>query len=71
MRECFIQARAKKLSKKKCNPWKHYASSVNINTTSKKVWDVICKITARNAMSPMHHVKDENGTLITDSRGNT
>ena len=33
---------------------------------SKKVRDMIQKITGKNVASPMHHIKDENGTLITD-----
>ena len=37
-----------------------------MNTPSKKVWDMIRKITGKNVASPMHHLKDENGTLITD-----
>ena len=63
----LIQARAKKLFKqKKRDSWKNYLSSVNINTPSKKVWDMIRKITRKNVASPMHHLKDENETLITD-----
>ena len=46
--------------------WKNYVSSVNVNTPSKKVWDMIRKITGKNVASPMHHLKDDNGTLITD-----
>ena len=44
-----------------------YVSSVNVNTPSKKVWDMICKITGKNVASPMHHLKNDNGTLITRS----
>ena len=33
---------------------------------TKKVWNMIRKITGKNVASPMHHIKDENGTLITD-----
>ena len=63
----LVQARTKKLFKqKKHDSWKNYVSSVNINTPSKKVWDMIRKITGKNVASPMHHLKDENGTLITD-----
>ena len=47
---------------KKRDSWKNYVSSVNV----KKVWDMISKITGKNEASPMHHLKDENGTLITD-----
>ena len=74
MRARLIQARTKKLFKqKKRDSWKNYVSSVNVNTPSKKVWDMIRKITEKNVASPMHHLKDENGTLITDrmQRANT
>ena len=54
MRARLIQARTKKLLKqKKRNSWKNYVSSVNVNTPSKKVWDMICKITGKNVASPM------------------
>ena len=67
MRARLIQARTKKLLKqKKRDSWKYYVSSVNVNTPSKKVWDMIRKITGKNLASPMHHLKDDNGTLITD-----
>ena len=63
----LIQARIKKLFKqKKRDSWKNYVSSVNVNTPSKKVWDMIRKINGKNVASPMHHLKDESGTLITD-----
>ena len=29
-------------------------------------WDMIRNITGKNVASPMHHLKDENGTLTTD-----
>ena len=46
MRARLIQARTKKLFKqKKRDSWKNYASSVNVNTPSKKVWNMIRKIT--------------------------
>ena len=68
MRARLIQARSKKLFKqKKRDSWKNDVSSVNVNTPSKKVWDMISKITGKNVASPMHHLKYENGTLITDS----
>ena len=67
MRARLIQARTKKQFKqKKRGPWKKYVSSVNVNTPSKKVWDMIRKISRKNVASHMHHLKDENGTLITD-----
>ena len=68
MRARLVQARTKKLFKqKKRDSWKKYVSSVNVNTPSKQVWDMIRKITGKNGESPMHHLKDDNGTLITDS----
>ena len=67
MRSRLIQARTKKLFKqKKRDSWKNYVSSVNVNAPSKKVWNMIRKITGKNVASPMHHIKDENGTLIID-----
>ena len=67
MRARLIKARTKKLFKqKKRDSWKNYVSSVNVNTLSKKVWDMIRKITGKHVASPMHHLKDDNGTLITD-----
>ena len=67
MRSLLIQARTKKLFKqKKRDSWENYVSSVNVNTPSKKVWNMIRKVTGKNVASPMHHIKDENGTLITD-----
>ena len=67
MRARLIQARTKKLFKqKKRDSWKKYVSSVNVNTPSKKIWNMIRKITGKNVASPMHHLKDDNGTLITD-----
>ena len=67
MRACLIQVRTKKLFKqKKRDYWKNDLSSVNVNTPSKKVWDMIRKITGKNVASPMHHLKYDNGILITD-----
>ena len=66
MRARLIQARTKKLKQKKRDFWKNYVSSVNVDTLSKKVWDMILKITGKNVASPIHHLKDDTGTLITD-----
>ena len=67
MRARLIQARTKKsIKQKKRDSWKNYVSSVNVNTPFKKVWEMICKITGKNVASHMHHLKDENETLITD-----
>ena len=67
MRARLIQTKTKKLFKqKKRVSWKNYVSSVNVNTPSKKVWNMIRKITGKNVASPMHHLKDDNGTRITD-----
>ena len=44
----LIQARTDKLFKqKKRDYWKKYASSVNVNTPSKKVWNMIRKMTGK------------------------
>ena len=67
MRACLIQARIKTLFKqKKRDSWKKYVSSVDGNTPSKKIWDMVHTLTGKNVTSPMHHLKDERGTLITD-----
>ena len=48
MRVRLIQARNKKLFKqKKRNSWKKYVSSVNVNAPSKKILDMIRKITGK------------------------
>ena len=67
MRARLIEARTKKLFKqKKRDSWKNYVSSVDVNTPSKMAWDMIHKITGKNVASPMHHLKDDNGTLSID-----
>ena len=67
MRARLIQGRTKNVFKqKKRDSWKNYVSSVNVNTPSRKVWDMIRKTTGKNVASPMHHLKYNNGTLITD-----
>ena len=68
MRSRLIQARTKKLFKqKKRDSWKKsmYPQSMLI-PPPKKVWNMLRKITGKNVANPMHHIKDENGTLITD-----
>ena len=48
MRVRLIQARTKKSFKqKKRDSWKNYVSSVNVNTPSKEVWNMIRKITGK------------------------
>ena len=63
----ILQGRSKRLFKqKRRDSWKNYVSSVHVNTPSKRVWDMVRKITGKYVASPMHHLKDENGILITD-----
>ena len=58
MRARLIQARTKKLFKqKKRDSWKNYVSSVNVNTPSKKVWDMIRKITGKKCSEPYASLK--------------
>ena len=67
MRARLIQARTKKFFKhKKHESWNNYISSINVNTPSKKVWNMIRKIDGKNVANHMHHLKDANGNLITD-----
>ena len=63
----LIQARTKiYVNKRSVTPEKIYVSSVNVNTPSKKVWDMIRKMPERNVASLMHHLKDNNVTPVTD-----
>ena len=48
-RSRLIKVRTKKLFKqKKRDSWKNYVSSVNVNTPSKKVWNMMHRITGKN-----------------------
>ena len=67
IRAKLIKARTKKLFKqKKRESWKAYISSINVNTPAKKVWNMVRKINGKNVSSHLHHLKDSNGTLITN-----
>ena len=67
IRAKLIKARTKKLFKqKKRESWKAYISSINVNTPAKKVWNMVRKINGKNVGSHLHHLKDSNGTLITN-----
>ena len=58
MQARLIQAGTKKLFKqKKRDSWKNYVSSVNVNTPSKKVWDMIRKITGKKCSEPYASLK--------------
>ena len=64
----IARARAKRLFKrKKRESWKNYVSSINSRTPSKKVWNMISKITGKNIPSHLIHLKDPfTGDLLTD-----
>ena len=68
MRVRIANARAKRtFKKKKRECWKKYVSSVNSRTPSKKVWNMIRKITGKNIPSHVLHLKDPfTGELITN-----
>ena len=61
-------AKTKRLfKKKKKESWKSYVSSINNRTPSKKVWNMIGKITGKNIPSHLIHLKDPiTGELITN-----
>jgi ribonuclease HI len=50
----------------KKSSWQAYISQLNSSTTSKKVWDMVRKITGKNAHTSIKHLLS-NGTLITDT----
>ena len=67
MRARLIRAQTRKVFRaKKRASWQKYVSSINVNTPINKVWNMIRKINGKNVASPMHHLKDTNGQLITD-----
>ena len=60
-------AQAKRtFKKKKKESWRKYVSSINSRTPSKKVWNMVRKITGKNIPSHLLHLKDATGKLITD-----
>ena len=62
----LMQAKARGLFRqKKRESWRNYVSSIDSRTNSKKVWNMIRKITGKNVPSRLHHLKDRNGNLIT------
>ena len=50
---------------KKRSTWRQYVSSINHRTPLKKVWDKVRKITGKNNGKLFHHLKGENGDMIT------
>ena len=47
--------------------WQKYVSSINSRTPSKKIWNMISKITGKNIPSHVLHLKDKStGDLITN-----
>jgi ribonuclease HI len=50
----------------KKSSWRDYVSELNTKTTSKKIWDMVRKISGRTARNPIKHL-NSNGTLITDT----
>ena len=53
------------IKRKKQSSWRQYVSSINSFTPMKKVWERIAKINGKNRNKLVHHLKDENGELIT------
>jgi len=52
--------------RKKRESWRNYVSSINSRTPTKKVWNMVRKITGKNTKSHMLHLKDQKGNLITN-----
>ena len=62
----LMQAKSRKLFRqKKKESWRNYVSSINSRTHPTKVWNMIRKISGKNIPSRLHHLKDDNGHLIT------
>ena len=61
-------ARAKRTFKrKKKESWKNYVSSINSRTPTKKIWNMIAKITGKNIPGHLLHIKDSSsGEYITN-----
>ena len=54
--------------RKKRESWKNYVSNINSRTPTKKVWNMISKITGKNIPRHLLHLKDTNsGELITNN----
>ena len=64
----IANARARRIFKtKKKESWKKYVSSINSRTPSKKVWNIISKITGKNIPSHLLHLKNNTtGEIITN-----
>ena len=54
------------IKRKKTSSWRQYVSSINSFTPMKKVWERIGKINGKNRTKLLHHLKDDNGELITN-----
>ena len=65
----FMRAKCRRTIKfKKRSSWRQYVSSINTNTTIKKVWNKIRKITGKSSNKTLHHVKDKNGNIATSKK---
>ena len=67
VRAKLMQARARKLFRqKKRDSWRSYVSSIDSRTSTKKVWNMIRKITGKSVPSHLHHLRGADGGLVTD-----
>ena len=61
------QAETRRLFRaKKRKSFRGYVSSLGNQVKTKKVWNMIRKMTGKNVPSHLHHLKDPQGNLITD-----
>ena len=70
MRVKVIQAQCRrKFRRKKRQSFRNFTSSINSKVHSKKVWNMVQKLTGKKVPSHLNHLKDEQGNFITDSKG--
>ena len=46
--------------------WHEYVSKLNVKTPAKKVWEIIRKISVKQSNTTIHHLKNNDGTKITE-----
>ena len=67
MRVKLTQAQCRqKFRRKKRQSFRKFTSSITTKVHSKKVWSMVQKLTGKKVPSYLHHLKDEQGNLITD-----
>ena len=60
------QANVRKVIKEnKRKSWHEYVSKLNVKTLAKKVWEMKRKISGKQSNTTIHHLKNNDGTKIT------